>query len=324
MNTYKKFFGRFMAVVLVVSMVGFTGCKSDTSNDKISIVCTIFPQYDFVRQLTKDMDNVEITMLLKPGQESHDYDPSSKDVLKIHKADVFIYVGGESDTWILDVLSTVENKSQIRLKLMDMVEVKEEEEIPGMEAEHKHEEDHDHEHEELYDEHVWTSPVNAIKIVKGISKTLSSFDKIDKSVLETNTESYVKALETLNTKIEDTVKNATGDTIVVADRFPLLYFCKEYDIKYFAAFSGCATSVEPSTSTLIFLINKVKELDTKYIVAMEMSAAATAKHIAGETGAEVLYFNSCHNVTNDDLKAGVTYIDLMERNIEILNKILNY
>ena len=127
MNIYKKFFLRLMAVVLVVSMIGFTGCKSGSSNDKISIVCTIFPQYDFVRQLTKDMDNVEVTMLLKPGQESHDYDPSSKDVLKIHKADVFIYVGGESDTWISDVLSTVENKSQIRLKLMDMVEIKEEE-----------------------------------------------------------------------------------------------------------------------------------------------------------------------------------------------------
>ncbi len=318
---FKKTFALFVAIIMCFS----TACGSKSTNDKINIVCTIFPQYDFVRQLTAGMDNVEITMLLKPGQESHDYDPSSKDVLKIHNADVFIYVGGESDTWIKDVLSTVDNKNQVRLALMDMVDTSVEEELPGIDDHENSDDTHDdHDHSEEYDEHVWTSPANAVKITNSISSALSDIEGMQKDKLTANTDNYVQKLNDLDKTFKDITDSVTGDTIIVADRFPLLYFCKEYDIKYYAAFSGCATSVEPSTSTLIFLIDKVNELKTPYIFSMEMSAATTAKHIAAETGAEVLTFYPCHNITSDDLKAGVTYIDLMNRNAEALKKALNY
>jgi len=302
---------------VAMTAVVMAGCKSKNIADdaKIKIVCTIFPQYDFVRQLTKDMDNVEVSMLLKPGQESHDYDPSSKDILSIHEADLFIYVGGESDTWIKDVLSTVDNKAQKRIALMDAVELCAEE--------HDHEE-HDHSHNgEEYDEHVWTSVANAITIVQKISEELNNIEETDKEKLRANTTSYIEELR----KLDDDIKTVTGeaekDTIIVADRFPLLYFCKEYGLNYHAAFSGCATSVEPSTATIIELASEVKKLGVKYIFAMEMSSKATAEQVANETGVQILTFYSGHNLTNDDFKAGTTYVDLMKKNMESLKKALN-
>ncbi|MBE5939526.1 MAG: zinc ABC transporter substrate-binding protein [Lachnospiraceae bacterium] len=324
-NTVKKTIALMAAVIMCLSLFG---CALGKKDEKISIVCTIFPQYDFVRQITKECNNIEVTMLLKPGQESHDYDPSSKDILKIHDADVFIYVGGESDTWIEDVLLGVENKNQIRLKLMDMVDVCMEEHAHD-EDEHSGQEEGDHidnheDHNHEYDEHVWTSPVNAMKITSAISEALCNIEAIDKEKVKTNTEEYLKQLENLHNNMKEIIENASGDTLIVADRFPILYFCNEYGLKYYAAFSGCATSVEPSTAIIIELIDKVNELNVPCIIAMEMSAAATAKHIAEETGKEVITFYPCHNVTSDDMATGVTYIDLMNRNMETLKKALQY
>lgn len=305
--------------VMIIALCFISACSMKKKDDgKLHIVCTIFPQYDFVKQITKDIPGVEVSMLLKPGQESHDYDPSSKDILAIHNADMFIYVGGESDTWIDDVLSTVTNDKQIRLALMDMVDVHEEEDV----NEHGH--NHEHDEEEEYDEHVWTSPANAVKITKVISdKLLNIIDEKNKNELKESTDKYIEELNSLDTDIREVVDNSKKKYMVVADRFPLLYFCKEYGIEYYAAFSGCATNVEPSTGTLIRMIDKVKELDLKYIFTIEMSAKTTANQVAAETGADILTFYSCHNVTTKELNNGVTYVSLMRENLDSLKKALN-
>lgn len=337
-----KGWGIISLIVICIMMSALAaGCGKKEKKKDVSIVCTIFPQYDFVRQLTKDMENVEVKMLLKPGQESHDYDPSSKDIMAVHEADLFIYVGGESDTWIKDVLATVKNKNQKALAIIDVLshehdedehEANEYDEDMNKEAEHAEASDagshgglvmEGHEgHDHGYDEHVWTSLEYAIDIVHMIYEELESMEAIDKEALEKNMTQYTNELKGLQKDFDTCVTNGNKDIIVVADRFPLLYFCEEFGLKYHGAFAGCATSVEPSTATLLELISTVKENDLKYIFIMEMSAGNTAKQVAAETGAEILTFYSCHNVTSEQLKSNVTYVELMKTNLEALKKAL--
>lgn len=320
-KSHFKIIATLLIVLLIVS--SFSGCGNQTDDGKINIVCTIFPQYDFVRELTNGCDNVEITLLLKAGQESHNYDPSSNDILAIHNADMFIYTGGQSDSWLDNVLASVDTEKMTILALTDIIEPVTEEVVEGMEHE---DHEHDHEHEGLvieYDEHVWTSVANAITISEAIADELCKIEGIDTDKVLENKASYIAELSTLNNQIKDTVSNAKRQTILVADRFPLRYFCDEYGITYYAAFPGCAASTEPSSSTLIFLTDKVRELSLPCIFTIELSAGNTAAYIAEETGAKVLEFHSCHNVSNDDLKAGKTYIDMMKQNLENLREALN-
>ncbi len=305
----------FIGIVLFA-----TGCETNKkSNDKLSIVSTIFPGYDFARQIADK--NADITMLLSPGMESHNYDPTPQDIIKIENADIFIYVGGESDEWVDDILDNIDTSKTKVIKMMDSVDTLEEEVVEGMQEET--EEETGGEHEEEYDEHVWTSPKNAIKLTKAISNAIIEKDAENKEQYENNTTAYVEKLESLDSDFKAIINNASRKEIIFGDRFPLRYFVEEYGLTYYAAFPGCSSDTEANASTIAFLIDKVKEDQIPVVFYIEMSNQKIAKTIAEETGAKTLEFHTAHNVTKQEFNNRITYIDIMKNNIKVLKEALS-
>ena len=319
--------------------------QNKVENEKISVVATIFPQYDFVRQIAGE--NVELKMLLKPGEETHSYEPTPQDIIAIQNSDLFIYVGGENDAWVEDILESMPDNGRTTLKLVDCVDTVEEEHVEGMKEERGHDhDDHDNhdeddaEHEEdeadheehgqedthsvhEIDEHVWTSPVNAVKIVEQIKEELCELDPENVSVYEENAEAYVEQLKELDQEFQDVVDHSKRKLMIFGDRFPFRYFAEAYDLDYYAAFSGCASDTEPSAATMAFLINKVRDENIKTVLKMELSNENIAKAIAEATNADVKEFYSCHNLTAEQFADGETYLSLMEKNVETLREVLN-
>ena len=313
--------------------------QNKVENEKISVVATIFPQYDFVRQIAGD--NVELKMLLKPGEETHSYEPTPQDIIAIQNSDLFIYVGGENDAWVEDILESMPDNGRKTLKLVDCVDTVEEEHVEGMKEERGHdhdEDDADHEEDEAdheehgqeethsvheIDEHVWTSPVNAVKIVEQIKEELCELDPENASVYEENAEAYVEQLKELDQEFQDVVDHSKRKLMIFGDRFPFRYFAEAYGLDYYAAFSGCASDTEPSAATMAFLINKVRDENIKTVLKMELSNENIAKAIAEATNADVKEFYSCHNLTAEQFENGETYLSLMEKNVETLREVLN-
>ncbi len=288
------------------------------SQKKLTIVTTMFPQFDFTRAVAGD--KADITMLLKPGAESHSYEPTPKDMKKIHKADLFIYTGAENDAWAESLLKNMGSKAPKTLAFLELVDTVEEEIVEGMTAE---EEEHHHDDEEVeLDEHVWTSPLNAVKIVSAICDELCKLDAANADYYKKNAAKYIDELLTLHKSFEEVVKNANRKIFVFGDRFPLRYFADLYGLEYYAAFPGCATDVEASASTIKFLINKVKEEKIPVVFTIEFSNGKIADTICEATGAKKLEFHSCHTVSADDIKKGETYISLMKRNVIVLREAL--
>ncbi len=313
----KKIISLLLASVISLSVTScnLSGDKSDDKNDgKISVVTTIFPQYDFVKQIAGD--NVNVSMLLSPGAESHSYEPTPQDIIKIQESDLFIYVGGEGDVWVDTIIESMD-KPLNSLTLMSCVDAVEEEIVEGMQAEEEESE------EPELDEHVWTSPKNAVKMVNAISDQLCKLDSEHSEVYKENTNGYVKKLQDLDKRFEDIVANGKRDTVVFGDRFPFRYFADAYKIKYFAAFPGCSTDTEPSAATIAFLIDKVKDEKIPAVFNIEFSNKKVAATISEATGAKMLELHSCHNVTSDDFKSGVTYYDLMSKNADALEEALS-
>lgn len=319
-----------MRIVRVVSLVIATllmftliSCKKSGNDNEntLDIVCTIFPQYDIVRSIVGKADDVNITMLIGAGQESHDYDPSSKDISAIHDCDIFIYTGGMSDSWVTDILESVDLENKSVISLFDSIdEPIKHEPVEGMEEDH-----HDHgaiDHVE-YDEHVWTSPKNVISLSDKIFDAICKHKPESKSLFQENLEIFKGELDTIDKNFRGLVNSTDNPIMIIADRFPLAYFCKEYGIKYYAAFSGCAASTEPSSKTVQFLINKVKEENISAVFKMDLSSGNVANTIAAATGSKVLTFYSCHTVGADDFDSGITYVDLMKRNLDSLGQAFN-
>ena len=302
--------------VSVLCLCACTGNEKKQSDDdsKISVVSTIFPAYDFVREIGGE--NVEVAMLLKPGTESHDYDPTPQDIIKIQDADLFIYVGGESDEWVNDILNSDDKKPKKVLALMDCVDKVQEETVEGMEAD----EDGD---EAEYDEHVWTSPKNAVTITKKISEELKSLDSSKAAEFEKNTVSYCAQLSSLDNSIRNVVDNAKRKTLIFGDRFPFRYFVDEYGLSYYAAFPGCSSETEPSAATVAFLINKVKSESIPVVFCIEFSNGKVADTICERKKKKKLTFHSCHNITQEEFDSGVTYLDLMKQNVKNLEEALS-
>ena len=301
-----------LVVILVaaVALTMFLGGKK--SSDKLKIVATNFPAYDFSRAVVGD--EAEVKMLLSPGAEMHDFEPTPQDIIDIKNSDLFVYVGGESDEWVDDVLNDIDVDRTKVLKMMDVVSVVEEDVVEGMEAE----EGEQAEGEAEYDEHVWTSPKNAKKIVQAILAKVS-----DKSAnFKKNADEYVAELEGLDAELRAVVGDAKRKTLIFGDRFPLRYFVDEYGLNYFAAFPGCAEQTEASSKTISFLIDKVKTEKVPVVFKVELSSGKIAETIAQETGAKVLEFNAVHNVSMDDFKAGATYVTLMKKNVLALKEAL--
>jgi zinc transport system substrate-binding protein len=312
----------------------FTGCAPATTpdiqsdSDKINIVSTIFPPYDFSRAIVGDKAN--LTMLLPPASESHSFDPTPQDILKIQNCDLFIYVGGESDDWVADVLESVDTSKMTVLTLMDCVEVVEEEIVEGMEeaeAEFALSADLDAatepEVEPEYDEHIWTSPRNARLIVQKISDTLSEIDVTNASTYKQNTASYIAQLDQLDQKFQNVVDAAARKTLIFGDRFPFRYFADAYDLSYYAAFPGCSTQTEPSAATVKFLIDKVNQEQIPVVLHIELSNEKMANTISESTGAKVLQLHASHNISKSDFENGMTYLDIMNQNVEVLKEALN-
>ena len=316
-----------------------TGCGTGRAEDasekaqddgRISVVTTIFPQYDFVRQIAGD--SVDLKMLLKPGEETHSYEPTPQDIIAIQNSDIFIYVGGENDAWVEDILDSMPDAGMRTLKLIDCVDTVEEEHVEGMQEQpgHSHEEEeyHGDETEEAHsvheiDEHVWTSPVNASAIVDEIKELLAQTDPDNRQRYEENAEAYEAELAALDAAFREVVDNAGRRLVIFGDRFPFRYFADEYGLDYYAAFPGCASDTEPSAAVMAFLINKVAEEKVPAVLKMQLSNENIANAIAEATGTEVRTFYSCHNLTAEEFENGETYLSMMQKNVETLKEVLN-
>ena len=302
-----------IVIVLGMCLLLLSGCKSNKSNSLV-IVTTNFVGYDFARAVVGDED-VEIKMLLKPGMDAHQYEPTPKDIKSINDADIFIYVGGESEEWVSDILEDLDSDETKVIKMMDSVNLKEEEIKEGM--------DKEEEEETEYDEHVWTSPKNAILIVREIEDKLSSIDEDNEEVYEENAENYISKLNKIDEEIREVVSNSKRKVLIFGDRFPLRYFVDEYGLDYYAAFPGCSSDTEASAKTISFLIDKVKKEKVPAVLKIELSSGKIADTIASETGVSVKTFYAVHNVSADEFKDGKTYIDYMNENVIVLREVLN-
>ena len=318
---------------LVVAGVAFAGVKfagmlgKHETGKKYSIVSTSFPGYDFARAVAGNNTEVSVKMLLKPGAESHTFEPTPQDILTIKNSNLFLYVGGDSDEWVKKVISEIDPKKTKVMKLVDLVKTKNEEVVEGMqEDEDDHKDDHDHDHKEEepeVDEHVWTSLKNAKEITEKILKAALEFDKAEEKKLSENTKNYTDKIAAVDQKIGEMVKTAKRKEIIVGDRFPLRYFVDDYGIKYYAAFPGCSEQTEANVKTVSFLVKKIKEDKIPAVFKIELSNGLIAETLAKETGAKILEIQSAHNISEKDFESGVTYVDLMERNLEALKEALN-
>ena len=367
-----EFLRKSVVFIVTISMIlGMTGCGKTTEkedNYRLKIVTSLFPYYDMARAVIGDVKGIDLKMIVTPGQDSHSFEPTPSDVIQMENADVLIYNGGSLETWIDTLLDSLNNKKQIQMKMMDYVDVLNEEIVEGMDTrfeehdhdEHSHKEDNhnkenhkedshsedsynqeegshsedslkheehshdsevsDHEEESHNetDEHIWTSPVNEIIMTEKICETLSKALPEEKENFQKNAKNYISQLKELDNEFRTIVENAKTNEIIFADKFPLQYFAKEYGLKYYAAFPGCGSDMEPSAKTIAFLVDKIKEDNIKAVFYLELSSHIVADAIETDTGAKPLQFNSCHNITQKQFDSGVTYVDLMKENVNNL------
>lgn len=306
---------------------------STSGTEPIKVVTTIFPEYDWVKQIIGDKaDSAEITYLLESGVDLHNFQPTADDIIRISNSDLFIYVGGESDEWVEDALKGAVNKDMKVINLMETMgdKAKLEEVKEGMQHDHDHdheegEEDHDHEEEEEYDEHVWLSLVNAKFLCGEITDALCGIDPANADTYKANYAAYSAELDVLHSDFQKLADSAAIKTVVFGDRFPFRYFVDDYGLDYFAAFSGCSAETEASFETVIFLTQKMDELGCKTIYTIENSDKSIAQTIIGSTQAKdqtVAELNSLQSVSRADIDAGATYLSLMRGNYDVLAETL--
>ena len=348
---------RLLTIILMIAItVTAAGCSGSGTDDpaganSLKIVTTIFPEYDWVRTIMAGSNtSAEVTMLLESGVDMHSYRPTVDDMLKISTCDLFIYVGGESDSWADKAVAEANNGNMLVIDLMDVLEghIREEEEVVGMQTgehdhaedhdtdskkDHDHEEDHDHDadngdrsgHEIEYDEHVWLSVENAAIICEKIEEALETLDPDNKNLYQTNLAAYKKDLEDLRKEYKNTVEGAKLRTILFGDRFPFRYYTDEWGLDYYAAFSGCSAETEASFETIVFLAKKVDELGLPVILKIENSSDSIARTVRDNTASkdqEILTLDSMQSVTAAEVEKGTTYLSIMRSNLEILKKAL--
>ena len=304
MSRLKLLLSLVLALVLALPAVSL-------AQESHSIVCTSFPCYDFTRAVAGDC--AQITLLIKPGAEVHSYEPTPADVLAIASCDLFVYVGGESDAWVLDILESFGDEAPETLRFFDCVQAEE--------AQHS-EEDHDHDAHE-YDEHIWTSPKNAAVMVDALAQKLCALAPQLAEQMRADADAYIAGIRQIDAAFEAVVANGARREMIFADRFPFLYFAKAYGLEWKAAFDSCSSESEPSARDMMALIDHVLREDVPVVYTIELSNEKTAKTIADETGVEICTFYSIQNVSEADFSAGETYISLMQRNVAALEKGLN-
>ncbi|MCR5527359.1 MAG: metal ABC transporter substrate-binding protein [Lachnospiraceae bacterium] len=306
-----------------------TASTETSGSEKYSIVCTTFPQYDWVKEILGDAaDKFEVTYLMDNGTDLHSFQPSAEDIMKIGDADLFIYVGGESDDWVEDALKNATNSKIQAVNMLEAVgdTAKEEEVVEGMQAEEEEHEGEGEEEEIEYDEHVWLSLKNAQTIVTDIADKIELIDTADAQKISDNADAYNEKLSALDVKYAEAVEAGSFDTVLFGDRFPFRYLVDDYGIKYYAAFVGCSAESEASFETISFLAGKVDELGLPAILTIENSDQKIANTIKENTKTkdqEILVMDSLQSVSSEDIENGKTYLGTMTDNLETLKKALN-
>ncbi|SEF61515.1 metal ABC transporter substrate-binding protein [Lachnospira multipara] len=321
-----------LALVLTLAVSSLVACGSvknshlqSSSNEdaKYEIVCTIFPIYDWVKNIVGDNDNVNVTLLLDQATDLHSFQPTTADIALISGADMFIYVGGESDEWAEDAASEAVNKKQIAVNLMEILDdvVVEEEIKEGMQAE----EEDSEEDEVEYDEHVWLSLKNAQTIVSQLTDKISEMDEANQETYVQNGAMYMAQLASLDAEYQAVIDIASQKTLLFGDRFPFRYLVEDYNLDYYAAFVGCSAETEASFETIAFLAEKLKELGLSKVLIIENSDGKIADTVIEQSGtsATKAVLNSMQSVTANDVKDGITYISIMQDNLEVLKEALN-
>ena len=345
MKRLTKYITVFLTLCVIIGL--FAGCdtpgstnsttRPDVKEKELSVVATIFPAYDWARQIIgENEEHVALTLLLDKGTDLHNYQPTVEDIYKISTCDLFIYVGGESDKWVSDALAQAVNKDMKTVCLLDALgsAAKEEEALEGMEEhEHHHDgdddhDDHDHEEDEgpEYDEHVWLSLRNARTLCGVVCEALQAVDPACAEAYQANLEAYDASLAKLEGRYAAAVEAAQRKTLLFADRFPFRYLADDYGLTCFAAFSGCSAETEASFETVNVLVNKVDELELPYILVLEGGETRLAETIVENSAAknaQVLSLNSLQSVTAKGVEEGITYLGVMESNLEVLKTALN-
>ena len=340
-NISKKIFGLILAGAVLI-----TGCtaktekkdKGDNTKGKLKVVTTIFPEYDITRAIAKD--KVDLELMIKPGVDVHSFTPTPQDIKTVQNSNIFVYGGTEHDKWVENLTKSIDMKNKKVVKLVDGIQQLEEESVDGMKHEHHHddkkedEHNHDHKHEKEdehnhkgeekeLDPHYWTSPKNAIQMVKTITNALVEKDSDNAEFYKENAKNYIKQLEGVDKELHDVVDNAKIKKVVIADRFPFRYLFKDLGLEYRALFSGCSVESTASAGQIKKMVDYVKENKIPVVYHIEMGKGELAETVAKNSGAKVKLLHSIHTVTKEDFDKSVTYIDLMKQNVEALKEGLN-
>ncbi|MCR4642167.1 MAG: metal ABC transporter substrate-binding protein [Lachnospiraceae bacterium] len=317
-------------ITLFCMMLAFgllTACGDDSENGKYKVVTTIFPVYDWTKNIAGKED-VGVSLLMNSGVDLHSYQPSADDIAKISSCDVFIYVGGESDAWVDDALKQATNKDMIVINLMDSLGsgVKEEEMVEGMEPEEDEEDveeaDEEEDDEPEYDEHVWLSLQNAMIFCDDILAALETVDPEHAEAYESNAEAYYEKLDELDSRYYDVIGEAENDTLVFADRFPFRYLTDDYGLEYYAAFAGCSAETEASFDTIVFLAKKADELGTKTILTIESGDQKIAKTVIDNMQTKDVKIAALDSLQSATSKSGTSYLKVMEENLKVIEQAL--
>ena len=333
----KRIISLLLALALSLSLAACAAPAEKADGGKLQIVTTLFPYYDFARAIAQD--RADVTLLLSPGREAHSFEPTPLDAVTISEADVFLYNGGEGEYWVESMLDAAGENIAVVARMMDYVDALNEEYVEGMQGaddhDHDHEhgshDDHDHDHEEdehdsdeiEYDEHIWTSPKNAVVLCRAVCDAICRADAENAAFYRANCENYCAQLEDLDARFAALCESAPRRLLIFADRFPMLYFCREYGLDYRAAFHGCSGDTEPSLATIKFLIDKVEDENIPVVYTIDFGTKKVAAVVSECTGAAIETLYSMQTVSRADFDAGETYLTLMERNFEALRKGLN-
>ena len=298
-------------------MAVMCSCSSDeTTHDGIKIVCTAFPQYDYMKNILGT--NEGLSLLLDNGADLHSYEPTATDIIEIASSDLFIYIGGVSDSWVEGAIKSANSENLKTVALIDIVETYEVDYVAGMEKEEHH---HNGEHEK--DEHIWLSLRNSAEITKTLCKMICEIDEANAEKYRANAEKYIDSLNRLDSEYKSVIDGAKRKVLLFADRFPFRYLIEDYNLEYHAAFSGCSSESEASFQTMAFLIDKTNTLSLPAVIIMENSDGSIAEMICRETGVKTLTLDSCQSVSSSDIDNGTTYLGIMQNNLEILKEALN-
>ena len=332
----KRIISLLLALALSLSLAACAAPAEKADGGKLQIVTTLFPYYDFARAIAQD--RADVTLLLSPGREAHSFEPTPLDAVTISEADVFLYNGGEGEYWVESMLDAAGEHIAVASRMMDYVDALNEEYVEGMQGadghDHDHEHgshDHDHDHEEdehdsdeiEYDEHIWTSPKNAVVLCRAVCDAICKADPANEDFYRTNCDDYCAQLEALDARFSALCESAPRRLLIFADRFPMLYFCREYGLDYRAAFHGCSGDTEPSLATIKFLIDKVEDENIPVVYTIDFGTKKVAAVVSECTGAAIETLYSMQTVSRADFDAGETYLTLMERNFEVRRKGLN-